>query len=266
MATYLLTWKPTRWHWDNLADEVREVETRGYCDSRWSCGRTKKIVPNDRLFLLRQGSDRPGIMASGWATSNVFEDAHFEGNRPESTALYLEARFNALLDPDSAELLRRDDLHSGHLASVNWNTQASGITIPPAAAVELESRWTAHLSQLGHEPISQPDEVAVPEAYFEGATKQIAVSIYERNPRAREKCIEHYGVRCAVCDFDFASVYGELGRGFIHIHHLVPLTTIGGQYRLDPIKDLRPVCPNCHAMIHRGRTVLTIEALRKQLK
>lgn len=266
MATYLLTWKPTRWHWHDLADEVHEVGTTGYCDSRWSSGRTKKIVPGDRLFLLRQGSDRPGIMASGWATSYVLEDAHFDVERPNDTALYVDARFDALLDPDSTELLRREDLHTGHLASVNWNSQSSGITIPPAAAAELEARWAAHLAQLGYEPLSQPDEIAAPEAYFEGATKQVSVSIYERNPVARAKCIEHYGVRCAVCDFDFESVYGERGRGFIHVHHLIPLTTIGHQYRLDPIKDLRPVCPNCHAIIHRGRTVLTIEALRKQLQ
>jgi 5-methylcytosine-specific restriction protein A len=63
---------------------------------------------------------------------------------------------------------------------------------------------------------------------------------------------------------DFEKMYGELGRGFIHIHHVVPISTIGKEYLLDPVKDLVPVCPNCHAMLHRGINgrVLTVEELR----
>ncbi|MEO6739223.1 MAG: HNH endonuclease [Chthoniobacteraceae bacterium] len=266
MPTYLLTWKPTRWQWENLADAVREVETKGYFDSRWSSGSTKRIVPDDRVFMLRQGSDRPGIMGSGWATSEVFEDTHFDATRPNDIALYINARFDTLIDPDTTEILHREDLYSGHLASVNWNTQASGMSISPEAAAELEARWAAHLLYFGQELVSLPDEVLAPEAYFEGATKQVTVSIYERSPRARQKCIEHYGVRCSVCDFDFEAVYGERGRGFIHVHHLVPLAEIGSEYRLDPIKDLRPVCPNCHAMMHRTAKVLSIATLRKQFE
>jgi 5-methylcytosine-specific restriction protein A len=53
-----------------------------------------------------------------------------------------------------------------------------------------------------------------------------------------------------------------LGEGFIHVHHLKPLAQIGEQYELDPINDLRPVCPNCHAMLHRASPALSIDALR----
>jgi 5-methylcytosine-specific restriction protein A len=44
----------------------------------------------------------------------------------------------------------------------------------------------------------------------------------------------------------------------------VPISTIGKEYLLDPVKDLVPVCPNCHAMLHRGINgrVLTVEELR----
>ena len=52
---------------------------------------------------------------------------------------------------------------------------------------------------------------------------------------------------------DFEETYGELGRGFIHVHHLVPISSIGKTYQIDPINDLAPVCPNCHAMLHRGQ-------------
>ena len=70
---------------------------------------------------------------------------------------------------------------------------------------------------------------------------------------------------CSVCGTDFHKMYGELGKGFIHVHHIVPISMIGKEYKLDPIKDLVPVCPNCHAMLHRGEDgkVLTIEELKK---
>jgi len=64
---------------------------------------------------------------------------------------------------------------------------------------------------------------------------------------------QKHGTACAVCGIDFEKVYGELGKGFIHVHHTVPIHTIGEEYTINPEKDLIPVCPNCHAMLHRGR-------------
>ena len=75
--------------------------------------------------------------------------------------------------------------------------------------------------------------------------------------------MQHYGYDCAVCDFNFGELFRELGEGFIHVHHLKPLAEIGDEYYLDPIKDLRPVCPNCHAMLHRKRPPLSIEELKR---
>jgi 5-methylcytosine-specific restriction protein A len=97
----------------------------------------------------------------------------------------------------------------------------------------------------------------------EGALRRAFLNIYERNPEARRKCIEHYGCRCSVCDFDFEQAYGATGIGFIHVHHLKPLSEIRDTYVVDPIADLRPICPNCHAMIHRGAEVKCIEDLRE---
>jgi 5-methylcytosine-specific restriction enzyme A len=110
--------------------------------------------------------------------------------------------------------------------------------------------------------INLSEEVIGIEKYFEGATKQIAVNVYERNPDARKKCIKHYGLICQVCGFSFEKVYGAIGEGYIHIHHLKPLSEIAQEYELDPIKDLRPVCANCHAMIHRKKPAYTIDELK----
>ena len=112
---------------------------------------------------------------------------------------------------------------------------------------------------------SLAEEVDIPEKYIEGASKVISVNIYERNPAARKKCIEHYGYECAVCSFNFEKVYGAIGKKYIHVHHIIPIGNLKKEYELDPIKDLIPICPNCHAIIHRTQPVITVEELRKHL-
>jgi len=100
--------------------------------------------------------------------------------------------------------------------------------------------------------------------YFEGGAIPVMVNKFERNPEARRECIEHYGTKCMVCNFDFYETYGKRGEGFIHVHHIVNLSDIRKNYEVDPIKDLIPVCPNCHSMIHRyKKEVLTIEQVKE---
>lgn len=96
----------------------------------------------------------------------------------------------------------------------------------------------------------------------EGSKKTISVNVYERNPHARAKCIRHFGTTCSVCQTEMSDFYGETAEGFIHIHHLKPLSEIGEAYEVDPINDLRPVCPNCHAIIHLGGNCRTIEEVQ----
>ena len=109
------------------------------------------------------------------------------------------------------------------------------------------------------------DEIPNPATVFEGAKKEIVVNRYERNREARERCIAAHECKCAVCGMDFEKVYGEIGRGFIHVHHIVPLSSIGKEYELDPINDLIPVCPNCHSMLHRHDPPLMVEELRNTI-
>jgi 5-methylcytosine-specific restriction protein A len=107
-----------------------------------------------------------------------------------------------------------------------------------------------------------PDETA---EYIEGATKKVFVNAYERNPKAREACIKQYGVSCIVCGLNFQTKYGAIGEGFIHVHHLKPIAKHSGVRVVNPDTDLRPVCPNCHAMLHISDPPLTIEELNEIL-
>ena len=100
----------------------------------------------------------------------------------------------------------------------------------------------------------------------EGAKIRVEVNRYERSPVNRAACISHYGARCQVCGFDFYNRYGPHGSDYIEVHHRVPVSEMGGSYRVDPVKDLVPVCANCHAMLHRIRPALELDHLRSLIE
>lgn len=103
------------------------------------------------------------------------------------------------------------------------------------------------------------------EKLLEGIQKTITATVYERNPKARAECLKHWKYSCIICGFNFEKVYGDLGKNYIHVHHVNQISSIKKEYQVDPIKDLRPVCPNCHSMIHRNKESLTIEELKNLL-
>ncbi len=112
-----------------------------------------------------------------------------------------------------------------------------------------------------------PDELPLAAtAGIEGAHATVSVNRFERNDRLRQACINHYGSVCIVCGFDFARVFGNEGKGAIEVHHLNPLSDGNGSHMVDPIRDLRPLCSNCHTMAHRRRPPFTPEELATMLR
>jgi 5-methylcytosine-specific restriction protein A len=110
-----------------------------------------------------------------------------------------------------------------------------------------------------------PDEVD--NKFSEGAKTKVFVNKYERNPQARRACLEHYGYNCQICNFNFEYVYGSIGKDCIHVHHIVPLSEINEKsYEVDPIKDLIPVCPNCHLILHKFNAPSIDELKKKFIK
>lgn len=105
------------------------------------------------------------------------------------------------------------------------------------------------------------EEIGEEEDFAEGQIVKVKANRYERSRKARAACIRHHGTRCVVCGFDFEARYGSLGEGFIHVHHVVPLPR-ARKRKVNPKRDLVPVCPNCHAMLHRRDPPLDVEELR----
>lgn len=108
-----------------------------------------------------------------------------------------------------------------------------------------------------------PEELDATTKLFEGGVREITVNAYERDPRARAECLKSHGYDCEICKFSFEKVYGELGKNYIHVHHKIPLFIRQGQYQVDPKTDLIPVCPNCHAMLHRSNPPMSPDELKE---
>lgn len=129
-----------------------------------------------------------------------------------------------------------------------WNTSGA------AVAEGQNIRWTL--------AACLESSRARPSIHREGARYCVMSTAIERSPLARAACIAHYGCKCDVCGFDFKKVYGELGADYIHVHHRIEISSRTGAYDVDPIEDLIPLCPNCHAMAHRVRPPLPLEELK----
>ena len=105
------------------------------------------------------------------------------------------------------------------------------------------------------------------ESGTEGRSKKMYSTVYERRPELRIAAIQHHGLNCVACDFNFADIYGDYAQGIIHVHHKIPLSQVRSEHDVNPKTDLVPVCPNCHAVIHRRtQYTLSIEELRAMIK
>jgi predicted HNH restriction endonuclease len=113
---------------------------------------------------------------------------------------------------------------------------------------------------------SLPEEVLECPPILEGAVAHVLINAYERSHEARRRCIAHHGTSCSVCKFNFGKFYGDVAEGYIHVHHLHLLSEISAEYVVDPVADLRPVCPNCHAIIHRRTPPYSIEEAKAFLR
>lgn len=164
--TYLLTFNPEKaYKWEDLRDCIDDVRDHGFYATSWSCGRNRKITAGDRVFMMRQGhrsGERRGIFASGWATSDVYQQEHWDVKG--GLALYVPIRLYALLDSDSEGILSRSMLKEDPLSGGPWDARTGGVEIPGEIAAELEREWARLLASKGmvqsharHFPLAHPD-------------------------------------------------------------------------------------------------------------
>jgi 5-methylcytosine-specific restriction enzyme A len=272
--TYLMTWNPTKWAWQTRDADAQAVRVGARAsESRWSCGnRVHEIGPGDRFFLMQQGVGGGGIVGSGWVTTESFEAPKWDPTSSNPVANYVQICFDAILKSGVATL----DL-TGELEG--WDnyrsTQQSGIRISSGHAEAVERSWREHLTRIQVRPsevdlasVREQDllevdhETVAPRGFKEGSVRSILVNSYERNTSARDACLAHYGFSCQACGIEMRAIYGDIAAGLIEVHHLQPISQSAEEYIVDPVKDLIPLCPNCHRVIHKSGRPHDIDALR----
>lgn len=244
VPTYLFAWNPRRWAWDDLDAQIEQVGLAGRADNRWSSGNTKHLPIASRFFLIRLGIEPKGILGSGVTLTSPTYGPHWDKTKASNgeDSLYCEIRFDFL---SNEVLVNWEELQKPPFSSFRWGVQASGVALPEHIADALEHLWQSRAGMPGNAPAASPVGTLP-----EGARRKVTVNAYERNPLARDACIDHHGCDCKVCGVNLGAKFGPIAQRFIHVHHIVPISTIGRSYKVDPIKDLVPVCPTCHAILH----------------
>lgn len=109
----------------------------------------------------------------------------------------------------------------------------------------------------------------------EGKIEKKEIKNRTRSKALRDAALAFYSVngviKCDVCGFSYEEKYGELGKGYIEIHHEKPICEYGtngsAEFISEAIKNVKPLCANCHRMIHRNPLKpLTISDLKSIIK
>ena len=263
MKTYLLTWNPSDYKWNTLEKNITAIETSGGLIASWATGNRRKVNIGDRFLLMRLGKKARGIVACGTVESQVFQDLHWaEVEKAKGIKKnFVKSNFLVLSEEPFISEQELNDKYP----SFKWNPQGGGINIRPEIADGIFEELMNTRS-----PENRPDkeealeiEISDEEFFEEGELIKRTTDSYDRDVNARLAAIKLHGLNCSVCGFNFENVYGPLGDGFIEIHHLRPLSSVRGKHLVNPKHDLRPVCRNCHFMLHRKRECLSIEELRE---
>jgi 5-methylcytosine-specific restriction protein A len=260
MATYLLTWNPKRWHWDNLQEEVEKLNEQEFLIDRWSVGVSKRVKRGDRLFLIRLGKEPKGIIGSGVAESDVFEADHWDDDKYAAgvPANYVNVRFDNLLNPENEAILPRQELNS--LGNMHWSSQSSGTQIPDGVANRLENLWADFLGTDRFLPTAVAEPAAI-----EGLLTETKVYVRGRSRQLRELALEKANGVCCVCNVDYKELLNGKGVRVLQAHHRKQLAASDAP-RVTHLSDLAVVCANCHLLIHMNpRQALEVEELRTML-
>lgn len=225
------------------------VDSTGLFATRWRVGRGQQLDPGTDVWLFAQGRHGRGLLGHG-----VVAAAPLPGSAlPARLGLLAGIVFDLLLPPGDA--LPVDEL-ADSVPELHWNAvRSTGTAVPPAAEVRLRAAWTVFLRSrpVPADELSAADPtVPLPGSLPHDSLRQIAVSRYEHDPDAVRRCVAFHGTSCAACGLSLEELYGPSGAGFVQVHHIVPPAAITPDYALDPVADLVPLCPNCHAMAHRG--------------
>jgi len=240
--------------WDPQQDPeytkvFEEFADSGSVESSFSCGKRLDIGVGERVILRRSGRGSRGIVGAGTVVRGTYQDM-LEG--PRHTARnFVDVKWDFLnLDP----VILTEDPNWVHVTQL-WQAQAGGQTIDEAFGEALFNTVI----------VASPTEIR--EAgessllFSEGAASRRVITIQGRSASVRNHCLDHYGRICVGCGLDPAKSFGAKFRDSMDVHHLDPLAQSRDPRQTDPIRDCRPLCPNCHRLAYAGMPAGTCRSI-----
>ena len=234
------------------------------------CNRNFYTITLEKNSLTDSWSDayRIRCLTNAKNLSEAFYKALRNGNRINCNDYVINLRGN-----------HRFDFVGGHSNEIIGKYEEVKKTVPKEYLDVFEAGYLGKLSYLYglrvvDFKVEIPEEVSNKESQTlsEGQKTTITVNSYERNPEARKRCLLYYynknggKLKCEICGFSFGEKYGEAFKGKIHVHHKVEISSIGQEYVIDPEKDLLPVCPNCHMVIHSKKPAYTVDEVKTMIE
>ncbi|EGA72292.1 HNH endonuclease [Vibrio sinaloensis DSM 21326] len=251
-------------HHENASESIELMKDLGCIAIGWSdIGDLKQIAPNNQSEITNLiDSSYPNLdnaHLGGPSLWNLYQNVK-EG---DFVIVNTNGRRNCVFEVTGPYVFNTENPILGYMhqrQAVLTDISAEKLWKDCSSTVQAGQniRWTLAGCQFS--------EIAEGTILKEGARFSVISTAIERNPAARKKCIEHYGYTCAACDINMESKYGRIGKNFIHVHHRIDLASIQGIHRVDPLRDLIPLCPNCHAMIHKEKPAMPLEKLRAILR
>ncbi len=286
MTAIILVWNPDEWNDWTYPAVLEEVAETGRFLASWEVGladaatsgavggladlATSGVVAGSLTdfatsgadaWLVLQGRHGRGLIGHGVIVSERpaprLQTPDAASAAPAGSPLYVRVAFDGLLpagDQIPPAVLQET------VPGLDWEAlDGPALAVEPSLEPLLRGLWREFGPPPGADP-TQPVPGTVPAA----AVSRVEVNRYEHSADARRACIAHHGTSCAVCGFSFEVAYGDIGKDFTPVHHLVPVSQLGSTYELDPVTDLVPLCANCHAMAHLGVTTpRTVAELRR---
>lgn len=258
MSAFLYTFKID---WEDY-DQATEVINSGESyDTYWNCGGAKNIKEGDVFFLMKLGKPPKGIIGFGHIHSTPYLHDWRDNESLIKPGMVTRVLFKQLSQVPIVELDELKEINARLGIKFTWTPRNGGAKIPEI----LEAELLSIANKKFRTKITYPTEQEV-NLYKEGKCREVTINTYDRSSQARRDCIKVHGHRCAVCGFNFRRNYGPIGHNYIEVHHLNPISKAGGEHPINPKEDLRPVCANCHRMLHKRNPPFSIKELKTEIK
>lgn len=240
MSAVLLGWDPVwpeAWQPD-YASAAAGAADAGMFRAVWDITGAPSIEPGADTWFVLPGAHE-GVAGHGVVVSYPYAISDAEAD-PDGPVTVVDVDIDLLL-PLGDQIPLSGLLPSGTLPE-------SGILLLDRdEEADLRAAWALQLAAL-----PSPATAVIPGTLPQEALRWSLASRYENDPDATRICLVHHGPACSACGFEFRAAFGENGSGMMQVHHIVPPRLVQDGYELDPVTDLVPLCPNCHAMAHTG--------------